>query len=583
MSALDAISPALRAAREADDRVRDCLESGESFLLEAGAGAGKTYSLVETLRGLIDRKGRLLRLRNQRIACITYTNAATGVINSRIDGNPLVYTDTIHAFFWSLVRDFQPTLREIIGHIPEWIERLREGPELSQQRVEYDLGHRRITDEALSLHHDDVLAITVALLPVEKFQRILANRYPYILIDEYQDTNKEVMDAITSRLLGRAEGPQIGLFGDHWQRIYDGTCGHVRDSHLTEIGKKANFRSTKAIVQLLNKMRPELPQAIKDESLVGSAVAFHTNTWQGQRRTGAGGGHWKDDLPPDEAHNFLQALIQRLTSEGWDFAPGKTKILMLTHNVLATEQGYAELAKVFPYTDLYIKKEDEYIAFFLDKLEPACAAFASRKYGEMHLLLGSSAPLMSHHADKVRWFSSMEKLLALRQSGSIGDLLGHIASGGFIRIPDAVLQREQRAERFEPGPDGDIPERISRTRSLKLIPYREVIALDRFINGHTPFATKHSVKGDEFENVLVVFGRGWNRYNFDQYLEWAGAGTVPPDKAAAYERYRNLFYVSCSRPTTRLALLFTQKLSDASLRTLQAWLGNAAVRSFDIV
>ena len=118
------------------------------------------------------------------------------------------------------------------------------------------------------------------------------------------------------------------------------------------------------------------------------------------------------------------------------------------------------------------------------------------------------------------------------------------------------------------------PRRIQQTRQLRDVPYREVIALDRFIDGHTPFATKHSVKGDEFENVLVVLGRGWNKYNFDQFLQWSTEG-VPAGKQDAFERSRNLFYVCCSRPTTRLALLFTQELSDVSLATLDNWFNGA--------
>src|SRR3546814_3714825 len=82
----------------------------------------------------------------------------------------------------------------------------------------------------------------------------------------------------------------------------------------------------------------------------------------------------------------------------------------------------------------------------------------------------------------------------------------------------------------------------------------------RFIEGHTPFATKHGVKGAEFENVLVVVGRGWNKYNFAQMLEWIDAGP-PPDKLEFFENNRNLFYVACSRPKVRLALLFTQVLT----------------------
>jgi DNA helicase-2/ATP-dependent DNA helicase PcrA len=104
-----------------------------------------------------------------------------------------------------------------------------------------------------------------------------------------------------------------------------------------------------------------------------------------------------------------------------------------------------------------------------------------------------------------------------------------------------------------------------------------------FLNGHTPFATKHSVKGEQFENVLVVLGRGWNKYNFDQFLTWAAApGQVPGDKLETYERNRNLLYVCCSRPKVRPALLFTQKLSPTSVATLDAWFGAGNVHDVGI-
>ena len=162
------------------------------------------------------------------------------------------------------------------------------------------------------------------------------------------------------------------------------------------------------------------------------------------------------------------------------------------------------------------------------------------------------------------------------------DVVAHVAKGGYISLPEAIVRREHDADHYELAAGEDLPDRVVVTRNLRAIPYREVIALDQFINGHTPFATKHSVKGDEFENVVVVLGRGWNKYNFDQYLEWAGSGNVPTGKQDTFERYRNLFYVSCSRPTTRLALLFTQKLSQASIQTFQSWFGVEAVQAFNI-
>ena len=571
MNAMPETSPALIAAREAEALVAQCLKVRRNFLLEAGAGAGKTYSLVEALKHLIEQEGPRLRRNHQRIACITYTNAATAVINSRIDSNPLVFVDTIHAFCWSLVRKFQPTLRSLITAIPGWKEKLAEADGVGSRIVEYELGHRRITADTVTLHHDDVLGLMVSLLQNAKFQTLLAQQYPFVLIDEYQDTDLAVMAGMSEHLLGHATGPMIGLFGDHWQRIYDKTCGHVTHESLTEIGKKANFRSATTIVDVLNRMRPELPQAVKDETLIGSAIAFHTNDWQGERRSGAGGGHWKGDLPADAAHAYLGALLKKLESDGWDLSPERTKVLMLTHNVLASEQGYDSITKIFSYADQYIKKEDPLIAFFCDSLEPAYAAFHHKRFGEMLLLLGGSAPAVSSHRDKLAWSSSREGLSKIRLDGTIGKVLDYMLEHAHPRLPDAVLGALRDAAEWHGDEGEEPPGRVQRTRQLRDVPYKEVIALDRFIDGHTPFATKHSVKGDEFENVLVVLGRGWNKYNFDQFLQWSAEG-VPADKQDAFERSRNLFYVCCSRPTTRLAFLFTQELSNTSLTLLGEWL-----------
>lgn len=581
MSEAEPTSPALVAAQAADEKVLQCLAENKSFLLEAGAGAGKTYSLIEVLRYLIEKRGPTLKRNNQKIACITYTNVATAVINSRIDGNPLVLTDTIHAFCWALIRSFQPFLRQHVAGLEAWKDRLQELGPIGNRRIDYDLGHRRVTDELVSIHHDDVLALMIELLPQEKFKKFVVAKFPFILIDEYQDTNVGVMDAIKTHILGTAEGPVIGLFGDHWQRIYDKTCGWVDHPSLLEIGKGANFRSCTSVVTALNAMRPELPQAVKDKNFIGSATVYHTNSWTGTRRPGTGGGHWKGDLPADVAHTYLEGVIAKLKTDGWNFAPDKTKVLMLTHNVLASEQGYASMSTIFPYSDLYIKKEDDYIAFFADKLEPACEAFGQRHYGKMFSILEDAAPRFISHGEKTKWNEVMQGLVALRASGSIGDVIDYIQEKGYPRLSDSVLRREESSRSWQSQDGEEVPESIRRSRALREVAYREVIALDQYIDGHTPFATKHSVKGDEFENVLVVLGRGWNRYNFDQFLEWAAApSTIPADKRDTFERNRNLFYVCCSRPTTRLALLFTQLLSEKSLSTLKNWFGDGAVRDF---
>lgn len=580
MSEMDEDNDALAAAREADAKVQAALEENKNLLLEAGAGAGKTYSLIGALRYLIDKKGDGLARKGQRIACITYTNAATEVISKRIDANPLVLTGTIHAFCWSLIHTFQPALRKQLSAMEKWREKILEAGGLNNQLIRYDLGHRRIDDKVVTLHHDDVLELTVALLAFEKFKALLATRYPYVLIDEYQDTNSAVLDAFKQHLFGREDGPLFALFGDHWQRIYEDTCGRVQHPTLIEIGKKANFRSAVSIVDVLNRVRVTLPQGVKDKELIGSAKVFHTNTWKGLRRDGKGGGHWKGDLPAEAANSYFEGLLKKLERDGWELSAEKTKILMLTHSVLAGRQGYASIAGLFKFTDDYVKKADPYIAFFVDTVEPACRAFGDRAYGQMFKILGAETPKVTSQASKGVWSKFMKELIATRDTGSIGQVLDLLAASGKIALPEALEEREEQARKPE-ALDGQDAERVVRARQLRGISYKEVIALDRFINGHTPFATKHSVKGDEFENVLVVVGRGWNHYNFGQFLEYdAKPDSIPIDRRDFYERNRNLFYVACSRPRVRLALLFTQELSPAAMSHLEKWFGKQNVQAF---
>ena len=59
-------------------------------------------------------------------------------------------------------------------------------------------------------------------------------------------------------------------------------------------------------------------------------------------------------------------------------------------------------------------------------------------------------------------------------------------------------------------------------------------------------------------------------------LEWANRG-IPAGKQDTFERNRNLFYVSCSRPKHGLALLFTQELSATAITQLRAWFGEVLV------
>lgn len=595
MSENNTPNPAQVAAQQALDSLFGALQNNSSFIFEAGAGAGKTYSLAKALDYLIRHRGKSYIREHKRIACITFTNIAKVQIDEQIDKHPAVHTDTIHAFCWSIIRGYQEELRRLLPNAGNWNERLTKYHEklvaeseevddnaeqaeklpvdfpslIGRKEIIYQLGYPSIDADQITLHHDDVLHLTISLFANPKFRNILSSKYPVLLVDEYQDTFLGIADALQTYFITPQTGPQFGFFGDHWQKIYGNGCGKIENPNLQVIPKNANFRSAVNIVNVLNAMRPELQQAVKDPQNLGTARAYHTNAWQGARRTG---GHWAGDLPAIQAHDYLAGIRKQLEREGWDFAPEHTKILMLTHNVLAQEQGYKDLADVFPNNESFLKKEDPFIAYFVDYLEPICEAFEKRKFGEMFAITGAGKDGIASHNEKVQWNDRMTQLLEIRNNSTIGDVLDFLVNGAKPRLFPKLAEAYTRCLAYVDEEGVDTSSEVKKLRALRPIAYGQIIACKQFINDHTPFATKHSVKGDEFENVLVVVGRGWNQYNFDQMLGWFTTG-VPEGRQDTFERSRNLFYVSCSRPKRNLAVLFTQVLSQSTLTTLTNWFG----------
>lgn len=578
MSEMHEMNPADIAAKKALNEMFECIRARQSFRLEAGAGAGKTYSLVKALKFIVDNYGTTFERYNQRVACITYTNIAKDEIVSRTDGHPVVYASTIHSFCWGLIKSFQPVLRTKVSEIEAWSEKLSEVGGVGTRNIDYELGHRHVSETRILLHHDDVLTLTVALMEQIKFCRLFAARFPVLFIDEYQDTNSSFADSIIEHYITLGVGPLIGLFGDSWQKIYNDGKGLIDHENIKYIGKGANFRSDKNIVEVLNRIRASLPQEARDPSSTGVVRVYHTNAWPGNRRTGS---HWAGDLPADVARDSLERLRQYLMSEGWDFSPQTTKILMLTHNVLAEEQSYVQIANAFRYNESFLKKEDPYISFLIDTVEPARVAFQNGRYAEMFTVLGSQNRRIESLQDKQGWAKDMRSLTALCDKGTIGEVLDLLNKTRRPRLPEAVKKTEAK---LTSASDEEIKESLLLSQVIKLraVAYSELVALALFLNNHTPFATKHGVKGAEFENVLVVFGRGWNHYDWNKFLEWFPDG-FPVEKAQFYERNRNLFYVACSRPKKRLVLLFTQKLSEEALGTLGSWFGAENVHSMPYV
>lgn len=554
-------SPAVIAAQEAQARVEAALAAGKNFRLEAGAGAGKTYSLVAALKKIIAKRGQALMHAGQQVACITYTEVARREIANEIEEHPAILVDTIHGFGWAFIGRFQKKLRELIAAQESRQEAIELAGGVTNQRVEYSFGFFGIDEERITLHHDDVPRFLAEMLANPKFQRIFTSLYPILFIDEYQDTDPLVMNALSEHFFAPSSGPVTGLFGDHWQTIYRKDYGLIAYPNVEGIDKGSNFRSVPAIVDVLNRLRPELTQEVDDVEAEGEARFFHCNGFSGQRVDSRNG---KQELPQAALAQSIERVKETLEGDGWDFDPARTKILMLTHNVIAAERGYPTLAEIYEFKDDLVKKQDATIAFLADTVEPICVAYLSGNYGEMFRLMGG-IPTIRKFADKAQWRTDMDTLIALRSTGTISQILDHLKTTRRPRLSDRVSGREDEIARLGAEVTEDEPKSLKRHRRVREVPYKEIIALVEFIDGFTPFATQHSVKGAEFENVLVILSGGWNHYNWPKLLELLTTGNVSEKEKGGFFRARNLFYVAVSRPQKRLAVLATQSLSDNAL------------------
>jgi len=94
--------------------------------------------------------------------------------------------------------------------------------------------------------------------------KVINDTYDLILIDEYQDTNKEIVDTFIN-FIGNGK-TIIGLFGDDMQAIYKDGVGnveqYVEEDKIAKIQKSDNFRCSKQVINFLNIIREDLKQEI---------------------------------------------------------------------------------------------------------------------------------------------------------------------------------------------------------------------------------------------------------------------------------------------------------------------------------
>ncbi|MER6531783.1 UvrD-helicase domain-containing protein [Streptomyces sp. NPDC001508] len=582
-------------AQTVRETILTALREGSHFKLEAGAGAGKTSSLIEALQSILADRDRYLPRRDQRVACVTYTNVARDEIISRTDGSPSVFADTIHGFLWQLLSPFPKYLLRYVVEVDAMQSRLEGRTSLDGYTVDYSTGYRKVDHDTLhvQLAHDDLPALACKFFALPKFRALAADRFPIVFVDEYQDTPAGLVEAMlgTPGEETTLPGPLCGFFGDHWQQIYDKVCGTIDDPRVKPIVRRRNRRSQHAVVDLLNAMRPELEQTTSPGAGEGSIAIYHTNDWAGTRLTH----HRKGQIGWDAAHAArswaLEDARRRLwnteESDGLDGARAaapSTKILMLTHETIAGELGYQRLHQAFRRNESYVKKEDHVMAFFLDVLEPALLHHRNKRYGAMFDVLGHRS-LLTSPADKHAWAALLKELERTREDGTVGDVLDLCLRQQLFDGLGKVRERHRKLvplanSESQSESDDKAKARAEEYEALRAVPYAQLLALHDHLGGGTPFATQHGVKGQEFDRVLAVVSKGHTRFQIPEMLaNFSRRHGLQGKEREAFVRARNLFYVACSRAKEHLALLFTTKLDPAALETLRQWVGDSRIIS----
>ena len=246
-----------------------------------------------------------------------------------------------------------------------------------------------------------------------KFRRVFSDKYPLILIDEYQDTYKPIVDLFIDHFISADTGPKFGFFGDAWQTIYqsNNACGLVEHENIKLIKKGSNFRSASRIVDLLNKLRPDLPQLSAIEGFEGEVIVINCEDYCGLRRID---NPFKGDLPAEELRsrlNYLRGLLEKKFP-----SDESLKTLMITHRVLASQQGYEKLLEILG--NGLRDKEDVFLLFFMNVVEPIYKALSSSNMELLFNTLGISRYPITRKFEKTLWKDLEQKLGIARQQRS---------------------------------------------------------------------------------------------------------------------------------------------------------------------
>ena len=291
-------------ARESNDRQLEVVTDTESpILVLAGAGSGKTRSIIFRAAYLIKEK----QVKPWNLLIVTFTNKAAKELQERLEKLleiPMrtLWVGTFHSLCSRILRfeaanlpfnsnysiyddDAQKSLmkklykehgfdagkipiNKVLGRIGRYKNRLLLPEDLIGNIVEEDkeqssiINIYRLYQQQLLLNQaldfDDILLYAARLLQDnEQVREKYRKQFQYIMIDEYQDTNKAQFEIIHQLASGHQ---RVCVVGDDDQAIYSFRGATLRNileferdyTNVKSIRLEQNYRSTGHILALAN-------------------------------------------------------------------------------------------------------------------------------------------------------------------------------------------------------------------------------------------------------------------------------------------------------------------------------------------
>ena len=587
------------------------LEKPKSFFLYAGAGTGKTRAVVEALDIFRDRYGAQFRQSGQKVAVITYTNAACDEIRSRIDFDPIITVSTIHSFAWEQIRtyhkDISAWLRlSLSNEITELRGKQASGRmgtkaalerevriESKQKRLQhldvikqftYNPNGENIGKN--SLHHAEVIAITTAFLADKPLMRqILIRKHPVLLIDESQDTQKDLIDAFFTL---QAEHPDrfcLSLFGDTMQRIYaDGKVGleEAVPADWETPAIAVNHRCPKRVVTLLNRIRSEADgarQEPRQDAQEGVVRLFLVND--------------VDDVDKLKVETAVAKKMAEVTSDDEWMNQQAVKVLTLEHHMAARRGGFDRffepLYRIGNFKTGLLDGTLNGVAFFAQHVLPLVQAMRSKDRFAVARVVKDHSPIVSPERlsesstslEEIRKAGrSVESMFSLWDDGAdpvLFDVLKVIDDEDLFGIPDVFAPilsdsdgQGEEAESVPADADNDRNPEVDAWRKALSVPFSQLQAYVKYISDRSPFGTHQGIKGLQFPRVMVILDDNEARGFMFSYEKLLGAKALTntdeknrlEGKDTSVDRTRRLFYVTCSRAQRSLAVIVYTNQAD---------------------